>query len=142
MTELTDTVTLGVQSSGDDDRTAKHVLELRKLLAASCKGPYSEEISEFALVLRIGGEMQEFDFEGCQRVRRNRKDKYITVDLGFPSRRWRGVTDAKIRRYLAEIVETGLLCCLHRLKKDKTKVREASLMNDFTKAKECFLGKV
>src|ERR1700704_1430660 len=108
MTELTDTVTLGVQSSGDDDRTAKHVLELRKLLAASCKGPYSEEISEFALVLRIGGEMQEFDFEGCQRVRRNRKGKYITIDLGFPSRRWRGVTDSEIRRYLAETVETGL----------------------------------
>src|SRR5438309_4867325 len=85
MTELTDTVTLGVQSSGDDDRTNQHVLELRKLLAAYCKGPYSEEISEFALVLRIGGNMQEFDFEGCERIRRNRKDRYITVDLGFPS---------------------------------------------------------
>jgi len=106
MTELTDTITLGVQSSGDDDRTDKHVLELRKLLAASCKGPYSEEVSEFALVLRIGGNMQEFDFEGCERIRRNRKEKYITVDLGFPSRRWKGVTDIEIRRYLAEIVET------------------------------------
>jgi hypothetical protein len=141
MTELTDTVTLGVQSSGDDDRTDKHVLELRKLLAASCKGPYSAEISEFALILRIGGNMQEFDFEGCERIRRNRKDKYITVDLGFPSRRWRGVTDNEIRRYLAEIVETGLLCCLRRLQKDKVKVHEASLMNDFTKVKRHFLGK-
>ena len=141
MTGLTDTITLGVQSSGDDDRTAKHVLEFRKLLAASCKGPYSEEISEFALVLRIGGKMQEFDFEGCERIRRNRRGKYITIDLGFPSRRWRGVTDSEIRRYLAETVETGLLCCLHRLKKDKTKVREASLMNDFTKVKQHFLGK-
>src|SRR6202035_1871919 len=89
MTELPDTVTLGVQSSGDNDRTDKHVLELRRLLAASCKGPYSEEITEFALVLRIGGKMQVFDFEGCEHIRRNRKDKYITVDLGFPSRRWR-----------------------------------------------------
>ena len=142
MTDLTDTITLGVQSSGDDDRTDKHVLEFRKLLAASCKGPYSEEISEFALVLRIGGKMQEFDFEGCERTRRNRKDKYITVDLGFPSRRWRGVTDAEIRKYLAEIVETGLLCCLHRLKKDKTKVREANLMDDFAKVKQHFLAKV
>jgi hypothetical protein len=141
MTGLTNTITLGVQSSGDDDRTAKHVLELRKLLAASCKGPYSEEISEFALVLRIGGKMQEFNFEGCDRIRRNRRGKFITVDLGFPSRRWRGVTDSEIRRYLSEIVETGLLCCLHRLKKDKTKVHEASLMNDFTKVKQHFLGK-
>ena len=139
MTELTDTITLGAQTSGEDDRTAKHVLELRKLLAKRCKGPYSEEISEFALVLRIGGDMQEFDFEGCERIRRNRKDKYITVDLGFPSRKWRGVTDSEIRRYLSETVETGLLCCLHRLKKDKARVHEAKLMNDFTNVKQHFL---
>jgi hypothetical protein len=139
VTELIDTITLGVQSSGDDDRTGGHVLELRKLLAAHCKGPYSDEISEFALVLRVGGNMQEFDFEGCERIRRNRKDRYITVDLGFPSRKWRGVSDTEIRRYLADIVETGLLCCLHRLKKDGVKVHEAKLMNDFTNVKQDFL---
>lgn len=53
-------------------------------MANRCKGPYSEEIAEFALVLRVGGNMQEFDFEGCERIRRSRKGKYITVDLGFP----------------------------------------------------------
>ena len=74
-----DTITLGAQTSGDDDRTSKHVLELRKLLATHCKGPYSEEVTEFALVLRIGGNMQEFNFEGCERIRRNRKEKYITT---------------------------------------------------------------
>jgi hypothetical protein len=45
MKELTDTVTLGVQTSGDDDRTDKHVLELRKLLAASCKGHTAKKLS-------------------------------------------------------------------------------------------------
>jgi hypothetical protein len=138
MTELTYAITLGEQASGEDDRTGKHVLELRKLLAKHCKGPYSEEISEFALVLRIGGDMQEFDFEGCERIRRNRKDKYITVDLGFPSRKWKGADDREIRKYLSEIVETGLLCCLHRLKKDKVRVDQTSLIRDFTKAKQDF----
>jgi hypothetical protein len=141
MTIKADTITLGVQSSGNDDRTGKHVLELRKLLADFCKGPYSAEIAEFALVLRIGGNMQEFDFEGCERLRRNRKNKYITVDLGMPTRKWRDVNDSEIRRYLAEIVETGLLCCLHRLKKDKAKVDEATLLGDFAKVKRHFLAK-
>ena len=68
-----------MQTSGEDDRTGKHVLELRKLLAFHCKAPCSDEIAEFALVLRIGGKMKEFDFEGCERIRRNRKDRYITV---------------------------------------------------------------
>ena len=134
------TITVGVQTSGDDDRTGEHVVELRKLLAAHCKGPYSDEIAEFALVLRVGGKMQEFDFEGCERIRRNRKGSYITVDLGFPSRKWRGVPDSVIRGYLADIVETGLLCCLHRLKKDKAKIQQAKLMNDFRNLKKNFLG--
>src|SRR5690242_11488441 len=96
-------ITLGMQTSRDDDRTNKHVLEIRKLLAMKCVGPYSEEIAEFALILRIGGDMQEFDFENCERIRRNRKEKYITVDLGFPSYRWRNRTDGQIRQYLADI---------------------------------------
>ena len=139
MTNSRATVTLGVQSSGDDDRTDTHVLALRKLLAAKCVGPYTPEIVEFALILRIGGNMQEFDFEGCERVRRNRKEKYITVDLGFPSYRWRGRSDAEIRRYLGDIVETGLLCCLSRLKKDRTVV-SAQLMEDYAEVKRLFVG--
>src|SRR5690242_14084902 len=82
---------------------------MRKLLADNCRGPYSAEIREFALILRIGGEMQEFNFEGCERIRRNRKEAYITVDLGFPSYRWKGSTDSSIREYLAEAV--GTVCC-------------------------------
>jgi hypothetical protein len=139
MKETTDTITLGMQTSGDDDRTNEHVLDLRKLMAVHCKGPYSEEVVNFALLLRIGGNMQEFDFEGCERIRRNRKGKYIQVDLGFPSRRWRGVSDEEIRIYLAELVETGLLCCLSRLQKDKTQVQSSKLMSDFASVKQMFL---
>ena len=114
------TITLGVQTSREDDRTDKPILELRRLLASECEGPYSPEIREFALILRIGGDMQEFDFERCDRIRRNRKEQYITVDLGFPSSRWKRATDAEIKAYLTEAVETGLLCCIRRLEKDKT----------------------
>src|SRR5437588_10318122 len=77
-----DTVTLGVQTTREDDRTRPHILELRQLLAKLCEGPYSSAINEFALILRVGGEMLEFDFEGCEKIRRNLKKKYITVDLG------------------------------------------------------------
>jgi hypothetical protein len=139
MTQAIHTITLGMQTSADDNRTGKHVIELRKLLATHCKGPYSEEVMEFAVVLRIGGNMQEFDTEGCERIRRNRNGKYITVDLAFPSRRWRGVGDEDIRKYLAEVVETGLLCCLQRLQKDKTQVQPSKLMSDFASVKHLFL---
>jgi len=119
MTVIPDAITLGAQTSAEDDRTMKHVLELRRLLSERCKGPYSEDVSEFALILRIGGDLNEFEFEGCEKIRRNRKARYITVDVGFPSKRWKQATHLAIRHFLAEAVETGLLCCLRRLEKIK-----------------------
>src|ERR1700730_5941203 len=113
---------------------------MRRLLATHCQGPYSPEIREFALILRIGGDMQEFDFEGCERIRRNRKQKYITVDLGSPSNRWKGATNSSVRKYIAEAVETGLLCCIRSLEKDKSPVDSGRLMGDFAKAKQLFLA--
>jgi hypothetical protein len=98
MTLQRETITLGVQTSGDDNRTGIHVLELRKLLMARCKGPYSRGIAEFAPHIEDRGNMQEFDFEGCRRIRRNRKSKYITVDLGFPSYRCKNASDCEIRK--------------------------------------------
>jgi hypothetical protein len=133
-------ITLGVQTTREDDRTDKPVIEMRRLLATHCQGPYSHEIHEFALILRIGGEMQEFNFEGCERIRRNRKERYITVDLGFPSNRWKGATNSSIREYIAEAVETGLLCCIRRLEADKSPVDSARLMGDFAKARQLFLA--
>jgi hypothetical protein len=133
-------ITIGVQTSREDQRTEKPIVEMRRLLALHCKGPYSSEIQEFALILRVGGEMQEFNFEGCERIRRNRVEKYITVDLGFPSSRWKGVTDASIRKYIAEAIETGLLCCIRRLEKDKSSIDPDQLMADFEKAKRVFLA--
>jgi hypothetical protein len=120
----------------------KHAIDLRKLLAldANCKGPYCPEIDEFALLFRIGGELQEFDFEGCENIRRNRKGRHIQVDLGFPSYRWRGASDQEIRQYFAHAVETGLLCCIRRLEKDKTPVDSERLMSDFSRAKKIFLA--
>jgi hypothetical protein len=139
MTTNSEAVTLGAQTSAEDNRTMTHVLELRKLLARHCTGPYSSEIAQFALVLRIGGGMQQFD-EGCERIRRNRNTRYISVDLGFPSIRWKGASDTQIREFLVEAVETGLLCCLRRLEKDKTEVDASSLLRDFATAKRTFLS--
>jgi hypothetical protein len=39
MTDNIATITLGAQTSGEDERTIKQVFELRKLLAITCKGP-------------------------------------------------------------------------------------------------------
>lgn len=133
-------VTLGAQTSGEDNRTMEHVLELRRILAEQCTRPYCPSVDEFALILRIGGEMQEFEFEGCERIRRNRKERYITVDLGFPSSQWKRRSDDHIRRFLLRAVQEGLLCCVRRLEKDKEPVEVANLQSDLSKVADLFLS--
>jgi len=141
-TPRTETITLGMQTSGEDDRTQQHVLPLRKLLAAHCRGPYSEEVREFALILRIGGEMSEFNFTGCENIRRNRKGAYITADLGFPSSEWRGKSDEHIRRYLVHAVAIGLNSCLQRLRRDGVAVDGDQLLLDYKDVEHLYLGSV
>jgi hypothetical protein len=136
----TEAVTLGMQTSKEDNRTSQHVLRLRKLLTAHCKGPYSSEIREFALILRVGGEMLDFDFSGCERIRRNKKNRYITVDLGFPSSEWNGRSDEHIKRYFAHIVHAGLRCCLERLQRDGVAVQGNKLLTDYERARREYLN--
>src|SRR5260370_42306788 len=133
------TITIGMQTSGEDTRTEPHVIKLRRFLAAHCNGPYSKEVVEFAPILRVGGIMQEFDFSGCERIRRNRKSAYITVDIAFPSKEWKNQRDSHIREFLIQAVEMALRCCLDRLRKDKVDVKAQKLLADFAYVRKLFL---
>ena len=132
-------MTLGLQTSQDDIPISEYVLELRELLAKHCGGPYCDEIKEFALILRVGGALQEFEFEGCERIRQNRREQYITVDLGVPSYRWKSLSRQELREYLVETVKTGLLCCLERLARDKIQVNSGRLISDLIVVQDSYL---
>ena len=134
------TITIGMQTSGEDTITQEPVIELRKMLAAECNGPYSEEVREFALILRVGGVMQEFDFVGCERIRRNRRQRYITLDLSFPSREWKDKDPFHVRRFLIDQIETGLRCFVDRLNRDKVILRSSQLLADFARLKALYLA--
>jgi hypothetical protein len=137
---VTQTITIGMQTSGEDSVAQQHVIELRKLLASECNGPYSEEVREFALILRVGGIMQEFDFLGCERIRRNRRRQYITLDLSFPSREWKGRDALHIRQFLVDQIETGIRCFVDRLNRDKVNVQGSELLADIARVKAMYLA--
>ena len=133
-------ITFGVQTSFDDDRTSAHVLQLRRLLDRHCVRKYCDEIAEFAPVLRVGGKMQAFDFEGCEKVRRNRLKRYITVDVALPAREWRGRDDRHIRQFLFAQLELGLACCVSRLQRDKVVIDAVALASDLALVRAGFLS--
>jgi len=136
-------VTLAEQAGGEEagEYTDPHVLDLRRLLASQCKGPYAKDVEEFALVLRTDGDVQQFGFEGCQRLRRSFKDRYITVDVGIPKRRWKGVAPKAFRSWLADAVKEGMLCCFHRLERDGVPVDREKFLEDYDLVRARFLNR-
>jgi hypothetical protein len=85
-------VSLAYEAGGPDINVQPQILRLRKLLEKHCNGPYSDEVKGFALILRIDGSPKQYGAEGVDRMRRRKKEEYITADICIPGRRWKGVS--------------------------------------------------
>lgn len=136
------TVTVGVQA-GDvpaDQATNPHIRPLRQLLQAHCRGPYSPEVDEFSLVMRIDGDIDPWEKEGCDRMRRSKKERYITIDIYVPRARWAGAAGNEIRRYLAACVEDAFWRMIDKLRRDKVPVNGDDLLRDFATVKQRYLS--
>ena len=119
--------------------TEPHREALYKLLNKYCRGPYSPDVDEFSLILRIDGEFSYWEQEGCDRMRRSKKGRYITIDIYVPRERWEGVSGINIRRYLAACTEDALRKMIGKLQRDKVPVDGAALLRDFALVKEHYL---
>lgn len=136
------TITVGVQA-GDvpaDQATNPHIRPLRQLLQAHCRGPYSPDVDEFSLVMRIDGDIDHWEKEGCDRMRRSKKERYITIDIYVPRARWEGVSGSEIRQYLAACVEDAFRRMLDKLQRDKVSVDGDALLRDLATVKEQYLS--
>lgn len=137
-------VTIGSQT-GDEQAgkaTEPHREALYKLLSKHCLGPYSPDVDEFSLILRVDGDFWHWEQEGCDRMRRSKKGRYITIDIYVPRQRWEGVSGINIRRYLAACTEEALRKMIGKLQRDKTPVDGAALLRDFASVKEHYLPQI
>lgn len=129
-------ITLGVQA-GDvksSEVTRPHFMLLRKLLKHHCAGPYSQDIDEFAIILRVDGDIWHWDFEGCKNLRLARKKRYITIDIGVPRSKWEDVAATSIRAYLAKSCREAIALMLKKLEKEKIKVDSETLLKNINTA--------
>ncbi len=129
----TDTITLAAQvgEADTEDVINDPHDSLRRLLRERCKGPYSPDVDEFALILRFDGQITQWNIEGCAYLRRSFKERYITIDIFVPRDHWKEKTKEEIRMHLANGVREALLRCVARLRKDKTPVDAEKLMADY-----------
>lgn len=137
-------ITVGAQM-GDkraSNAVTPHFMALKQSFNQFCAGPYSSEVAEFALVLRVDGDIWHWNRSGCDRMRRSIKDRYITIDIYVPKERWDGVSDIEVRRYLVATAEEALQKMLDKLRRDKAPVEEDRLMTDLAEAKKHYLTQV
>lgn len=134
-------MTLGAQIGGKDafEKTHSSVVLLRRLLGEFCVGPYSTEIDEFAPVIRIDGKIQQFGFKGLKNLRRSKKDRYITVDVGFVKEDWSHHDELAFRKVLLERVQAAIDAFLKRLSHDRVFVDQEALLNDLSEVKASYL---
>lgn len=138
------TVTVGVQT-GDvpsGRATDPHIVVMRNLLQTHCRGPYSPDVDEFSLVIRVDGDIWHWEKEGCDRMRRSKKERYITIDIYVPRARWEGVSGIEIRQYLAECVEDAFRRMIGKLQRDKVHVDGIALLRDFGTVRAQYLAQL
>jgi len=139
MTEKTQ-ITFGVQA-GDvaSNKTMQpFYMSLRKNFDEICQGKYFAELDEIAFILRIDGEFGRFNFEGFEKLRLQKKRRYITVDLGVTERIWQSGSE-EIKSYLARTVLECLGAIIAKVKSAKLEVDAERLERDFHDAIEAFL---
>jgi hypothetical protein len=136
-------ITFGSQMGDTDaaNTVQPHLIKLRKLLVKYCNETYCKEVDEFAPILRVDGEGWYWEFEGCEKLRLSKKNRYITIDVGMPISRWKDIGELEIRKYLISNLREALELMVKRLKKEKYTVTESELWADFSEVEENFLLK-
>ena len=128
-------ISIGAQCGGPEDGGLGDIkIDLWKQFMRHCKNSYCPAIAHYALVLRIGGEFQDYGPESIEKMRRNKADKTIGVDIVIPQKIWHGRTRNELRDYLAKQVKASLKLCVTRLRKDKEPVDEDSLFREIDKS--------
>ena len=135
-------ITLGVDAGGKDadDATRQHYMNLRRLLAAECTGPYGLAFDEIALVLRIDGSVQSWKKRGVENVRLQRKSRYATADVFVSADVWRNQSAHVLKEYIATEVASAVRAIAERAKASKDDLDADRLLADTATAMGRFLA--
>lgn len=104
-----------------------HFREFKRAFSVTAGELPCKMIERLAYVWRADGAIQQFNFEGCERIDLNRRKKYISIDVGVPITRWKDRSDREIAEYLAVSMRSGLEQILERLRAEKIECDDAAI---------------
>jgi len=129
------TISIGEQVGGPDDGGLGDIkIDLWRLFVRHCRSSYCPSVAHYAIALRVNGESHNFGNEGIERIRHNRRQRFIGVDIVIPENVWRNSSRNELRDYLARQVIAAIQLCLSRLQKNGDVVDGARLFEEINTA--------
>lgn len=131
-----ETFELAAQISGKDADAAidAHLRALKHAFAAYRDRSYSAEIDQFSFVLRVDGAVRSWGFTGTDAMRYNRKERYVTADIGVPKTWWEALPPETVSTQLKAALQQALVDQLGFLKQKGVRVDEPNVLADFSAA--------
>ena len=123
-----------------DKAVGSHFVGLTKLLDQYCNRPYCRDVDQIVVAFRVDGDLWSFEFEGCEKLRLSKKNRYISIDVGMPRAKWENIEKKIIKTYVISNLRKALELSINRLKKEKYVVDEEKLWNDFKQVETKFLS--
>ena len=88
---------------------------------------------DIVLSLRVSGRIADFGFDGCSRLRRNKRKRQLTMDIGVSRVKWNDISSHDLKVLIVEYVEEAIELCVGRAKNENGDVNELALKRDLKK---------
>lgn len=114
-------------------------IKLNELSDKYMTDKYFATIKELSIIFRISGNSVDFESEGPERMRYQKKDCYITIDLVFPEMSWKGFSSKTVKKLIRDRVEECLELLIERAEKAKESTNPEGLRRDIDKVLSVFM---
>lgn len=102
-------VLIAAQYGGKDADQAVDPLvrQLRTIEKRRPKEYYGPVIQTLSFIFRVDGQFVQWNFSGTQAQELSAKEHHVTVDIGIPTKLWKGVPQVELRTYIANTLVVG-----------------------------------
>ncbi len=111
---------------------------LNELLVKIKAEKFFKTISKLSIVLRVSGEIWQFNGEGPERLKFLKKENEMTIDLLIPKTKWMAECEEEFKPYLEKGIRKCFEYFLKRAVKEKDLISENRIRHRFNNAMDEF----
>ena len=124
---------IGLALASGDTKSSKIYSPLmqtfNKISFKEYEDDYSKSVKDFVIILHVSGEVTNFDFEGCETPKYNKRTKRLSIDVGIPQSKWTGIHEELIKDNLKILIQNAINLSTKFLEDKKVELPNQSTLN-------------